>query len=193
MNNESKELVQAKIIAFTKVGIDYLKLLEKESDVKLFITECLKVLPSIYSQIINLPDTDYFPGDDFVEEYITEEAYELVKCRIKTLLGEHDRFLTTFDREMQYSDTPLIGHISESLADVYQHVGNLLGVIRDGSEEALDLAIGRCKLYWKEYFGLQLISALAALHQVYTSEDFEDIDQENHNQSSENAFSFIND
>ncbi len=170
---EEKNLItQAEIIAFAKVGVDYLKLIEQEASPNVFVTEAIKLIPALYSMINTLPDNEFFAGYDFVEEYISEENYDYVRNRIKVVLGEKDRFLTTFNQEMKYSDTPLVGHISEAMADTYQHVANLLGVLRDRNEEALPLAIGRCKLYWREYFGLQMTSALSALHQIYTAEDF---------------------
>ncbi len=178
MNEEQNILYQAQTLALAKVGIDYLKLVEHEQDKKAFITESLRLLPSLYSQIMALPEYDFFAGFDFIEEYISEDAYEGIRLRIEELLGKQNRFLTTLGQEEQYSDTPVVGYISEAMADVYQHIGNLLGIIRDENVEALPSAIGRCKLYWREYFGRQMLSALSALHQVYTSEDFDSLDEE---------------
>ncbi len=190
---EENILYQAQTLAFAKVGVDFLKLVEQEQDKKTFILESLKLLPSLYTQIICLPEQEYFEGFDFVPEYVSEEGYERVQSRIKALLGKHDRFLTTLGQEEQYSDTPVVAYVSEGLADTYQNVGNLLGIIKDQNEEALPLAFGRCKLYLKEYFGRQMLSALSALHELYTSEDFDTLSSEEEEGKEDDNFFITND
>ncbi len=185
---EENILYQPQVLALAKTGVDYLRLVEQEEDSQTFVLESLKILPALYSQIINLPQKEFFEGFDFVPEYISEEAYEIVQSRVKERLGKHDRFLTTFGQEKQYSDTPVVGYISEGMADTYQHIGNLLGIIKDQNEEALPLAIGRCQLYLKEFFGRQLLASLSALHQLYASEDFDALGKDNQEDEEENFF-----
>ncbi len=190
---EENILYQAQTLALAKVGVDFLRLVEQEQDKKTFILESLKLLPSLYTQIVCLPEQEYFDGFDFIPEYVSEEGYERVQNRIKAVLGKHDRFLTTLGQEEQYSDTPIVGYISEGLADTYQNIGNLLGIIKDENEEALPLAFGRCKLYLKEYFGRQMLSALSALHELYASEEFETFTAEEEDGEDEDNFFTTND
>ena len=101
-----------------------------------------------------------------------------MRLRAEGILSEDDLYLTLVAQDIQYSDTPVAIHISEHLADIYQHVGNLLGVIKEENDVALPAAIGRCRLYWREYWGEALISILSPLHTILVRQaehdDFED-------------------
>lgn len=164
------------LIQFATTGVEFASLVERGDALRPFVKSSLRLLPLLYSQVLTLPEYLYSPETDYIEEYITEQSYEQVRERIANILGEHDSYLTTASSQMQYSDTPLTSFISEAMADVYQHVGNLLGVLREQNELALPGAVGRCLLYWREHWGLTLCSALSALHAVYISleEDEED-------------------
>ena len=72
--------------------------------------------------------------------------------------------------EEYITETPIAAFISEGLSDVYQQVGNLLGILRDENEEALPAAVGRCRHYFHEYWGQALLESLTALHRIYTSQ-----------------------
>ena len=93
-----------------------------------------------------------------------------MRSRVSSLLGEDDAYLSAQSEEMTYSDTPIAAFISEGLSDVYQQVGNLLGILRDENEEALPAAVGRCRHYFHEYWGQALLESLTALHRIYTSQ-----------------------
>ena len=94
---------------------------------------------------------------------------------------EEDAYLSAQSQEMAYSDTPIAAFISEGLADVYQHVGNLLGILRDQNEEALLPAVGRCRYYFFEYWGQTLLESLTALHHIYTLQlQAQDDDEDEH-------------
>lgn len=169
MKNEHiiNNIYTPELIAFAQTGVEFASLLEQGAERAIFVEQLLKTLPRLYALMLNLPNYFFSPDEDILEEYISESAYERVRLRAGEILGEDDMYLSTASNEMQYSDTPLAVHISEQLADIYQHVGNLLGILKEQNEIALPSAIGRCRLYWQEHWGLALISALGALHQVY--------------------------
>lgn len=171
---ETKEVEQSiytpELIAFTQTGVELASLLEQRGDKKLFIQHLLRLLPRLYSLMLSLPSYFYNPEEDFVEEYVSEQSYERLRQAVAELLGAEDLYLSTITEDMQYSDTPIATSLSEQLADIYQHVGNLLGIIRQENILALPAAIGRCRMYWQEHWGLALISAMGALHQLYTRE-----------------------
>ena len=177
-------LYTQEVLEFAAVGVRLAVLLEQASDQSSFIQQAVLQLPQLYLSTLRLPDYLYDSEMDYLEEYITEGAYEAVRGRISSLLGEGDAYLTTQSDQMQYSDTPLAVFVSEYLADVYQQVGNLLGVLRDENERALPAAIGRCILYFREYWGAHLLEALTSLHRTYTQllrleEDDEDYADDN--------------
>lgn len=166
-NHISNNIYTPELIAFAQVGVEFASLLEQGAERTIYIEHLLKILPQLYGLMLRLPSYFFSPEEDILEEYINEASYERVRIKSEEILGADDMYLSTASNEMQYSDTPLAVHISEQLADIYQHVGNLLGIIKEQNEVALPSAIGRCRLYWQEHWGLALISALGALHQIY--------------------------
>lgn len=166
------------IIEFTKIGVTYAKLIENVRDKKKFITQAINILPILYYHLITLPDYIYNEGEDFVETYVSEVTYEHLRISLAELLKEDDNFLTAQDDNIDYSETTLLASIAEYLLDVYQNVGDLLGIIRSQNTIALPLAIGRCKLHFHQYFGSHLILALSALHRINSKQLLENEEQE---------------
>lgn len=177
-NSLAGSIYTPELIEFAATGVEFAILMEQGADKCTYVAKCMRLLPRLYSLMLALPEYFYSPEEDFIEEYISEDSYESVRERAKHILGEDDSYLTTISEDMQYSDTPLAAFVSEHLADVYQHVGNLLGILRQENDAALPAAIGRCRLYWQEHWGLVLVSALGALHQAYTRLPAEDEEAE---------------
>ncbi len=177
-NHISDSIYTPQIVEFTALGVEFASILERGDEKAKYVERLLHILPRLYSSILSLPNYFYNPAEDFIEEYITEQSYEQVRLRAEGILSEDDLYLTLVTQDIQYSDTPVAIHISEHLADIYQHVGNLLGVIKEENDLALPAAIGRCRLYWREYWGEALISILSPLHTILVSQaehdDFED-------------------
>lgn len=169
-NDYQTSLYTPELLAFAQVGVEFASLMEQGADRPAYIEQLLRNLPRLYSLMLSLPSYFYDPEEDYLEEYVSEQSYERVRQRAEEILGEDDLYLTAATSDMQYSDTPLAIHLSEQLADVYQHVGNLLGILKERNEVALPSAIGRCRLYWQEHWGLALLSALSALHQIYIAQ-----------------------
>lgn len=167
---EARSLYTTEIIEFAALGVRLASLLEQGAEKPQFVQGLVELLPQIYLQMLRLPAYLYDPELDYIEEYITEDSYERVRTQAAELLGEDDAYLSAQRSEMQYSDTPLAAFISEDLADIYQHVGNLLGILRDENEEALLSAVGRCRYYFLDYWGAKLLEALTALHSIYTTQ-----------------------
>lgn len=177
-NHISDSIYTPQIVEFAALGVEFASILERGDEKAEYVERLLHILPRLYSSILSLPNYFYNPAEDFIEEYITEQSYEQVRLRAEGILSGDDLYLTLVAQDIQYSDTPVAIHISEHLADIYQHVGNLLGVIKEENDVALPAAIGRCRLYWREYWGEALISILSPLHTILVSQaehdDFED-------------------
>lgn len=169
MSDHSQNSVYTQeIIEFAAAGVEFANKLEHASELELseFTEKMLKILPTLYLKTLALPPYLYNPEEDRVDEYINEVAYEKIKNDVSVLLEEHDSYLTTHHEDMQYSDTPIAVSVSEFLADVYQQVGNLLGILKEENEYALPTAIGKCLFYFGEYWGRNLLSALTTLHEI---------------------------
>ncbi|OWR78109.1 DUF5063 domain-containing protein [Porphyromonas gingivalis] len=168
------------LIEFATVGVEFCALVEQAAALRTtdFIDKASKVLPLLYLKTALLPPYEYSEEVDFVEEYITEESYEQVRSAVESLLGSYDSFLDARHSDMQYSDTPVGASIGECLADVYQQVGNLLGVVRQSNDRAIPQAIGRCLTYFGEYWGNRLLAAAGALHELRYSEVYRTWEEE---------------
>lgn len=182
-NNSTTNLYTPELIETASIGVEFAYIVERGTELRQMVSRLLELLPRLYAQMLRLPSYFYSSDEDYIEEYITQEGYDMVRERLERLFADDDAFLTTMLPDMAYSDTPLSSTISEALADVYQHVGNLLGIIKEQNEIALPAAIGRCHLYWREHWGVQLLSTLPHLHNLYvrlaeTDEDDTDTDTE---------------
>lgn len=168
MNNDNPTRVYTpELIELATLGVEFASLMERAEDLPLVVRRLLELLPRLYAQMLRLPSYFYSSQEDYIEEYITQEGYDQVRERLERLFAENDVYLTSIHPDIEYSDTLLSASISEALADIYQHMGNLLGIIKEQNEVALPAAIGRCHLYWREHWGVQLLSALPHLHYIY--------------------------
>lgn len=169
MNQEQTNhiLYTPELIAFAQSGVRFASLLEQCKDKHQLIAELVQVLPRLYSLTLALPEYAYDIEFDLIEEYITEQQYEHIRTQVETLLGNDDVYLGNSPESMTYPDELTTLHLSEQLADIYQQVGNLLGVLKAENTVALPSAIGKCLYYWQEYWGATLLSSLGAIHQLY--------------------------
>lgn len=172
--NGNAMIYDAVFIDFTTIGVAFASLVEHERDPKQFIHKALDILPRLYALTRQLPEYSYDPMEDYVETFVDELTYEHLRARMADLLGEEDNFLTAESREADYSDRVELKTISEYLADVYQNVGDLLGLVRNENEVAIPLGIGRLKSYFAEYWGRHLLLALTALHSLSAQRGEED-------------------
>lgn len=154
------------LIDLVRLGVAFVGLLERDEARRHLTEQLLQLLPRLYAQTLLLPTYFYDPDEDYIEEYIREESYEAVRERLRLTLGEADAFLVPLIEGGVYRSDCTQLTISECLADVYQHLGNLLGVIRAENAEAVPASVGRYLLYFREYWGRQLLLALPALHEA---------------------------
>ena len=113
---EAESLYTKEILEFAAVGVRYAALLEQASERDALVEQLVALLPQLYSVTLHLPSHFYSPEADYIEEYITEGAYEAVRSRVSSLLGEDDAYLSAQSEEMTYSDTPIAAFISEGLS-----------------------------------------------------------------------------
>lgn len=159
-------------LEFVTVALEFCSFVETAGDKSLFdfVDKAVKLLPLLYLKATLLPKIE--TDEDVAPELtVTEEMYESVRTRIAGLLGERDSFLETFHPDMPYSDTPIAAFISESLADVYQDVGNFVSLFRGGYEEVMLRSVALCQTNFKEFWGQQLLNALKAIHSIRYDED----------------------
>jgi len=160
-------------LEFVTVAMEFCASMEKvhEHDRFSFVNNTTKILPLLYVKATLLPEVEAPDEEAERAHFITEESYDALRNRIANLLGEYDSYLETFLPDMQYSDTPIIAFISENLADIYQDVGDFIGLFRQGYEETMLMALSDCAENFRLYWGQSLLNALKALHAIRYNED----------------------
>ncbi|GBU06729.1 hypothetical protein AwDysgo_00600 [Bacteroidales bacterium] len=154
-------------ISFVKIALEFCTLVENvfTSEKQVFIDSALNILPLLYLHARMLPSIaeDY---NTVLEIGVQEENYEAINAQIGSLLGEDNMYLETFHTDIQFSDLPVAVPISESLADIYQDIGNFIFNFQQGEKEIMSDSLQACSSNFKEYWGQSLVNVLRALHSL---------------------------
>lgn len=139
-----------------------------ESEKEEFIAEMLRLLPRIYITIsdVSIATDEYTTEFCGLGNYIDEDYYESIRRNIESLLGPDDTFLETFEEDMKYSDTPIAASISESVADIFQDLFNLVSIVKDSEGAQSMEAVTECKENFESYWGRVLCNVVRALHHL---------------------------
>lgn len=165
MNN--KVIYSKESIEFTTVAVEYCIYLEKV-DVNTtsheFIDRLTKILPLLYLKAQLIPSLNEDDGYGDIDQPVTEEDYNFIEGKCKDILGIKNDYLEVFHEDMMYSETPIISHISENLADIYQDLRNFAAVFELGVEPHMEEALFICIENFKERWGQCLVNVLRAIH-----------------------------
>ena len=168
-------------VEFVTVAAEYCAYVERcnEHSRKEFVDTLLKLLPLLYLKAQMLPEAERV-SDEGLEDFVTEDSYEVLRMNLYDLLADKDSYLDVFVSEMKYSDTPVTKSISEDLADIYQDVKNFVCLFKLGINETMHDAIVECSEHFAEYWGQTLVNTLRALHEIrYNTLDEEEEEEEN--------------
>ena len=129
----SQVIFDKNAVEFVTVAAEFCGFMERVSDMRCryFVDKSLKLLPLLYLKASLLPACERMEDAD-PETFVTETDYEVLRGSIASLLGEYDDYLEVFLDDMAYSDTPIHQNISESLADIYQHIKDFICVFQLG-------------------------------------------------------------
>lgn len=180
MNNGKEDIVFSRdTVEFVTVAAEFCAYLERanSNSRKEFVDTLLKLLPLLYLKAQMLPDEESI-SDDGLEQFVTEDSYEILRMNIAELLADKDSYLDVFVEEMKYSDTPITKNISEDLADIYQDIKNFVSLFKLGINETMHDAIIECNAHFREYWGQTLVNTLRALHDIRYNTALEDGDEE---------------
>lgn len=163
---EEQQIYTPQALEFITISTEFCKQLEQanEAESKEFIAVMCKLLPMVYVKASLVGEVEESSG--FVQEYVTEEDYNFVRSAVANLMGEDDEYLDTFKDDFKYSEAPILCAISESLADVYQPLRNLVEIYRQGYDDAMEVALFEAIEQFKLYWGQTLLNVLRALHTV---------------------------
>lgn len=162
-------------LEFITVANEYCAFLElqKEYTPKDFVDKCTKLLPLLYLKTSLLPRFEPILEEP-AEKFVTEYDYNHLNNNIAEKLGEHNDFLEVFHEDMQYSDTPILAYISESLCDIYQDLKDTLQNFELAAEEAMNDAMYECQSNFENIWGQTLVNVLRPLHQLKYSSIFDE-------------------
>jgi hypothetical protein len=180
VNNGREDIVFSRdTVEFVTVAAEFCAYLERanSNSRKEFVDTLLKLLPLLYLKAQMLPDEESI-SDDGLEQFVTEDSYEILRMNIAELLADKDSYLDVFVEEMKYSDTPITKNISEDLADIYQDIKNFVSLFKLGINETMHDAIIECNAHFREYWGQTLVNTLRALHDIRYNTALEDGDEE---------------
>ena len=167
-------------VEFVTVAAEFCAYVERtnEHSRKDFIETLLKLLPLLYLKALMLPDDERINDDD-LEDFVTEDSYEVLRMTIFDLLTDKDSYLDVFVADMKYSDTPVTKSISEDIADIYQDIKNFVCLFRLGINETMHDAIIECKEHFAQYWGQTLVNTMRALHDARYSTNDDETEEDN--------------
>ena len=155
------------MVEFVTVAAEFCAYIERANEIqrKEFTGTMLKILPLLYIKAQMLPMEERVSEDE-LEDFVTEDSYEILRITISELLADKDAYLDVFVSDMKYSDTPVTKYISEDLADIYQDIKNFVCLFQLGINETMHDAIVECNNHFRAYWGQTLVNTLRALHEV---------------------------
>lgn len=162
------------VLEFATVAVPFCTLLHRaaEAERSELIDKLLRILPLLYVKALPLlSQKESVAFEDNEEEYflpesVTEAEYTLVERSLEQQFGRDDLYLEALSPDMQYSDRPLAARLSETLADIYQPVGNFVGLLSDEVFDLIPLALSELSEQFGGYWGDRILAALRALHHI---------------------------
>ena len=159
------QIYSKEVIEFTAVANEYCNFLETSSEysgeqVLLFMQ---RLLPLIYSKSLGLPVVETVL-EASQEKFVTEEAWQAIFDGLLIKLGESNDFPEIFDNRISDSELPVIGSISENLADIFQDLKDYLVIYSMGTTDLMNDALWECRENFILNWGGKLLSTLRAIH-----------------------------
>ncbi|MBR2638729.1 MAG: DUF5063 domain-containing protein [Bacteroidaceae bacterium] len=166
--NEKEDIVFSRnTVEFVTVAAEFCAYIERANEYsrKEFVGTMLKLLPLLYLKAQML-SSDERLNDEDLQDFVTEDSYEVLRITIAEILADRDTYLDVFVDDMKYSDTPVTKNISEDIADIYQDIKNFVCLFQIGINETMHDAIVECNNNFANYWGQTLVNTLRALHDI---------------------------
>ncbi|MCQ2194467.1 MAG: DUF5063 domain-containing protein [Paludibacteraceae bacterium] len=175
---EQHPIYSNKVIEFVTVAAEFCSFMEKceGCGTKTFMDKMTKLLPLLYLKTSLLPDLEE-ESEEEIQQFVTEEEYEYTQEQVRNVIGQYDEYLEVFTPDMQYSDNPILAHISEDLTDIYQDLKDMVANFQSANQQIMNDSILNCKQNFESFWGQKALNALRALHNVlYSGAELEDED-----------------
>ncbi len=163
------------ILDFVTVATEFCKQVEQCSGSERgeFTAVMQRLLPMVYLKAAFIDEIE--EGVGYVDAVVTESDYEYVRTQIAAIMRDADDYLDVFVERFRYSDAPVVCTVSESLADVYQALRNMVEAFRNEIDEAMEVALFECMEEFRMHWGQQLLGALRAMHELVASGQADEI------------------
>ena len=163
------------ILDFVTVATEFCKQVEQCSGSERgeFTAVMQRLLPMVYLKAAFIDEIE--EGVGYVDAVVTESDYEYVRTQIAAIMRDADDYLDVFVEQFRYSDAPVVCTVSESLADVYQALRNMVEAFRNEIDEAMEVALFECMEDFRMHWGQQLLGALRAMHELVASGQADEI------------------
>jgi len=157
------------VLDFVTIATEYCKQVERcaGSERSEFVSIMQRLLPMIYLKATMVEEVE--EGVGYVEAVVTEEDYEYVRTQIAAIMRDADDYLDVFVESFRYSDAPVVCTVSESLADIYQALRNMVETFRSEIDEAMEVALFECIEDFRLRWGQILLGAVRAIHELIAS------------------------
>ena len=167
MKHTSQVIFERNTVEFVTVAAEYCAFIERSEGQERaeFVDTLLKILPLLYIKASMLAECELM-GEDELENFVTEDDYEVIRINLQELLADYDDYLDVFVEDMKYSDTPIRKSISEDLSDIYQVIKDFVCQFRSGLNETMHDALSQCRQHFADYWGQTLVNTMRALHDV---------------------------
>jgi Domain of unknown function (DUF5063) len=100
------------------------------SDPAVFVHGCFRLISTLLAQVVDLEDVD---GDS--DTYpISNERYNGIVRVLKRRFAEHEHYRMVFD-PYENKEEPILGSISDDLADIWREIARGLEALRNGAAE----------------------------------------------------------
>lgn len=176
---ENTGALDAHSLKLTALAVGYVRLVAgaAESEPQTFVCNILRLLPAIYTGLIELkPYGDEEGGEDYdnydtgaILGQLTEEQYIAVSGAVSVLLGQYDTYLDSPAEDMRYSETPVAVSLSEQLADIYQTMADFATTIADAPAEGVPDVLADLKYRFHSYLADTVCTAVRACNLIYQS------------------------
>lgn len=137
------------------------------------VHQLLNYLPQLYhhTHLLETPEEEF---DGYLEQFVTEEDYNIVLDSVREKLFEHDAYLEIFHESRDIHSEPVVAYISENIADIYQEIKDLAGNYQSANVYIMSQALSVARQTFTEHWGGKLLNALRALHHIVCHVSFDD-------------------
>lgn len=180
---ETEDLAKKNILDFLAVAAEYCALVE-QADImsqKAFVDKARKVLALLYLKVSLLPEIEP-ETDSFVEKFVTENDWNFIQAKVSEKLGVCETYFDVVE-PMAYDTTNETVNVStsETFADIYQDLRDMLEVYRVAEEEEQQIALAECVNNYRSFWGVRALLLMNELHLLVFSDTELDDNVENLN------------